>query len=262
MLVAVLGLGLIAPVAVAAPAFAATAPVGDETTPGIWNTHTVTFRAGGADVASVQVVDGGLAPRQPAPTAPDEVFAGWFTSVSGAEVPFDFDATVITADLVVTARFTDARIVQFLAPPVPGEPPRALDTDEVGNGDPLGDIAPDVPDVPDGRVFTGAWYLQGDASQTPYDFAQPVTRNLVLLPILAAGFAVSFVTDGTAVDPDFVLEPQTEFTRADLDAIPAPSRTGYVFTQWWADAARTQEIVFPITAATTLYAGWTGEVVS
>jgi uncharacterized repeat protein (TIGR02543 family) len=69
---------------------------------------------------------------------------------------------------------------------------------------------------------------------------------------------VSFITDGSAVEPVFVLEPDVEFTAEDLAAIPAPTRTGYTFTQWWADAARSQPIAFPVTSPTTLYAGWSG----
>ncbi|MBN9631400.1 MAG: InlB B-repeat-containing protein [Actinobacteria bacterium] len=258
-------LGLLAPALVDGPVIAApavsSAPTGSATTPGVWNVHTVTFRSLGRTVASVQVVDGGHAPRQPAPPAADGVFNGWVTDAGGSVVPFDFLTTVVTSDLLVDARFTDTHVVQFLAGPSGTDAQHVIDADEVADGAPIGDIAPDVSHVPAGQVFTGDWYRQGDASRTPYDFSSPVTANLRLIPVFAAGFAVSYVTDGTAVEPSFVLEPNTEFTAADLAAVPPPTRPGYTFTQWWADEARTQPIAFPITATTTLYAGWSGDSV-
>ncbi|WP_288874163.1 InlB B-repeat-containing protein [uncultured Microbacterium sp.] len=257
---AALVLALLAPAVVTQPAFAA-APAGGPTTPGIWNYHTVTFRSLDVPIAAVQVADGGLAPRQPAPPAEDGVFDGWVTESGGQEVPFDFARTVITGDLVVDARFTDMRVVQFLAGPSGADARRIIDSDEVENGQPLGEIAPDVTQVPEGMVFTGEWYRQGDPTRAPYDFSSPVTENLHLIPIFAAGFAVSFVTDGTAVNPVFVIEPDTAFTASDLAAVPPPTRTGYSFTNWWADAARTQPVTLPITEPTTLYAGWVGESV-
>ncbi len=245
---------------VAAPAQAA-APAGDASTPGVWGTDTVTFQSRGATLATVEVADGGLAPRQPAPPASDGVFLGWFVEVAGVEVPFDVDTTVVTRDLLVEARFAESYVVQFLAPEVAGAAPRVLETAEIADGTAVGDIAPDVADVPGGTVFTGDWFVRGDPSRTPYDFDAPRSADLVLEPVLADGFAVSFVTDGTAVDPVFVVEPDTAFTQSDLDAVPQPARTGYTFTGWFADEARTQPASPPLTAAATLYAGWQGETV-
>lgn len=237
----------------------AAAPVGGPTTPGIWGYHTVTFESLGSTVAEVAVVDGGLAPRQPAPTSAEGPFDGWVTGPAGAEEPFRFESTVITTDLVVRATFADTRVVQFLAGPAGADADRVIDADEVRDGEPLGEIAPDVAEVPDGQVFTGEWYREDDPSRTPYDFAAPVTENFRLVPILVSGFAVSFVTDGTAVSPEFVVEPDTAFTAADLAAITPPTRTGYTFTQWWADAARTQPVDLPLRDTATLYAGWQGQ---
>lgn len=257
---AALAIALISPAVVALPAFAA-APVGGPSTPGIWNYHTVIFRSLDAEVSRVDVVDGGLVPRQPAPPAGDGIFDGWVTQSGGVEVPFEFATTVVTTDLVVDARFADVFTVQFLAGPSGDDARRVIDADEVRNGQPLGEIAPDVVNVPEGQVFTGQWYRQGDSTQTPYDFSSPVTSDLRLIPKLASGFAVSFITDGTAVNPVFVIEPDTAFTEADLAAVAEPTRTGYAFDRWWADEARSVPLTFPITAATTLYAGWTGQSV-
>jgi uncharacterized repeat protein (TIGR02543 family) len=251
-------LGVAGAVATAAPALAA-APVGGPTTPGIWGYHTVTFESLGSTVAQVAVADGGLAPRQPAPTSAEGPFDGWVTGPAGAEEPFRFESTVITTDLVVRATFADTRVVQFLAGPAGEDAERIIDADEVRDGEPLGEIAPDVAEVPDGKVFTGEWYREDDPTRSPYDFATPVTENFRLVPILVSGFAVSFVTDGTAVTPEFVVEPDTAFTAADLAAVPPPTRTGYTFTQWWADAARSQPVDLPLTDTTTLYAGWQGQ---
>lgn len=251
---------LLGPVALAAPARAA-APAGDATTPGIWGTSTVTFVSRDVVLAEVEVPDGGTTPRQPAPPAADGVFTGWVMTIAGAQVPFDVDTTVVTGDLTVTATFAATDVVQFLSPPGLDPTTRVLDTVEVADGAPLGDVAPDVPRVPADAVFTGSWYRQGDPARTPYDLTAPVTDDLVLVPDVVGGFAVSFVTDGTAVDPVFVLEPATTFTTADLAAVPDPTRTGYTFTGWWADAARTQPVPLPLTDDATLYAGWAGETV-
>ncbi|MFC8732105.1 InlB B-repeat-containing protein [Luteimicrobium sp. NPDC057192] len=255
---ALVAVGALVGPAAAVPA-SADAPVGSETTPGIWGTHVVTFVSLGRTLSTVEVADGGHAPRQPAPPAADGVFSGWFVTVGGVEVPFDFDTTVVESDLTVTAHFTDTHIVQFLAPEALTPSTRVLDTDEIADGAAVGAIAPDVPQVPNGTVFTGNWYVDGDASETPYDFSAPLTANLVLRPVLADGFAVSFVTDGTAVEPVFVLEPKTQFTQADLDAVPTPTRVGYRFTGWFRDEARTVPADPPFTSTTTLYAGWAGE---
>ncbi|GGR31379.1 InlB B-repeat-containing protein [Agromyces mediolanus] len=256
--------GLLAPLAVGpavetALAAPSATPVGDAETPGIWGTHTVDFVVDGATVAEVEVADGRHVARQPAPEAAGLVFVGWF--VDDGDVEFSFDGTAVTSDLTVVARFSDARIVQFLAPETgaPGATPRVLETVQRADGDPLGDVSPDVPELPDGTVFTGEWYLAGDASQTPYDFSLPVTENLVLAPRIVDGFGVSFVTGGSSVAPVFVVEPDTEFTQAMLDAVPEPSRTGYDFTGWFADEAATVPPTLPITDTATLYAGWTGQ---
>ncbi|MHA7133147.1 InlB B-repeat-containing protein [Oerskovia turbata] len=258
-LAAVLSIGLTLVAAV--PARAAT-PVGDASTPGVWGTHTVEFVAQGRTLASVEVATGAHAPRQPAPPASDGAFTGWFVTVAGVPVPFDVDTAVVTTDLTVEAQFADSYVVQFLAPERAGTAPRVLDTAEIANGTPVGEIAPDVPDVPTGTVFTGQWHVRGDASGTPYDFDAPRSSNLALVPVLAEGFAVSFVTDGTAIDPVFVVEPDTAFTQADLDAVPAPTRTGYAFTGWFADPDRTQPATPPLTATATLFAGWQGQPVT
>ncbi|MEV6967981.1 InlB B-repeat-containing protein [Hamadaea sp. NPDC051192] len=249
-------LSLVPGLAAGIPASAAPAPVGDADTPGVWGVDTVTFVSAGKVLARVQVPDGGLCPRQPAPAAADGVFAGWF--VDG--VPFEFESTVVTGDLTVTARFADTWVVQFLAPQPPGAAgaDSVLSTVEVTRGDPLGSVSPDVPDLGSSLVFTGKWYRADDPTQAPYDFDAPVTGNLTLRPLIARGFAVTFRTDGSLVEPVAVVAPKTEFTQADLAAVPVPTRIGYQFTDWYADRAATVPPTFPITTDTTLYAGWQG----
>lgn len=255
-------LGVVAALVLLLPLAArAVAPPGDADTPGVWGTHTVTFVADGATVATVEVADGGHAPRQPAPEPEHGVFDGWFVTVAGVEVEFDFDTTVVESDLTVQARVADEHVVQFLGPDGLDVDGRVLATSEVAHGDPVGEVAPDVPDVPDGRVFTGDWAVAGAPSSQPYDFTAPVVENLTLVPVLAGGFAVAFVTGGTAVEPEFVLQPDTELTEDELAAVPEPTRVGYTFDGWWADEDRTVRVTFQITDTTTLYAGWEGDEV-
>ncbi|MFD6055490.1 InlB B-repeat-containing protein [Agromyces sp. NPDC060279] len=150
---------LLAPLAVGQGVEAALAapstPVGDASTPGIWGTHTVDFVVDGSSVAEVEVAEGGHVARQPAPERDGLVFVGWF--VDDGDVEFSFDGTAVTSDLTVVARFSDARIVQFLAPETdaPGGTPHVLETVQRADGDPLGEVSPDVPELPDGTVFTG-----------------------------------------------------------------------------------------------------------
>ncbi len=209
-------------------------------------------------MAEVAVVSGGLAPRQPAPTSAEGPFDGWVTGPPGAEEPFRFESTVITTDLVVRATSADTRIVQFLAGPAGEDADRIIDADEVRDGEPLGRSHRMSPRSRTGRCSRGV-VPGGRPDPDALRFRCSCHGEL------PAGADPRLRLRGVVRDrrhcrvPEFVVEPDTTFTAADLAAIPPPTRTGYTFTQWWADAARAQPVDLPLTDTATLYAGWQGE---
>jgi len=103
-----------------------------------------------------------------------------------------------------------------------------------------------------GYVFKG-WFTDA-ALTTQFSFALPITGNLTLYAKWAQLFTVSFEPNGgTAVASVQVEQGLTVLQPAD------PTKAGFVFEGWYTTAALTTKYNFgaPVTAALTLYAGWT-----
>lgn len=106
----------------------------------------------------------------------------------------------------------------------------------------------------EGYGFTG-WYTDKDCT-TPYDFATPVTGNLVLF----AGWSSDTIV--VRFNYNYVGAPAiTEKTVSKGSAVerPAdPERTDYSFAGWYTDQACTKAYDFasPVSEALTLYAKW------
>ena len=96
-------------------------------------------------------------------------------------------------------------------------------------------------------------FADGDWGQR-WNFANPVQDNLDLYAKWdLAEYTVSFDTDGGSKVPDQLV------TRGSCATQPAnPTKTGYTFGGWFADADRTVPFNFyePITGKTTVYARW------
>lgn len=103
-----------------------------------------------------------------------------------------------------------------------------------------------------GYVFKG-WFTDA-ALTTQFSFALPITGDLTLYAKWAQLFTVTFETDGgSAVAAVQVEQGLTVLQPSD------PTKAGFVFEDWYTTAALTTKYNFgaPVTAAITLYAGYT-----
>ena len=111
-----------------------------------------------------------------------------------------------------------------------------------------------VPNEPtkEGYVF-GGWYSESDPAAV-YDFAMPVTGDLILRAQWLLRYTVNFESnEGSAVDAQMVNEGQKAV------APIAPERADYVFSGWYSDIDLTTPYDFTTSVVTmdiTLYAKW------
>lgn len=105
----------------------------------------------------------------------------------------------------------------------------------------------------------GGWYTD-DTYATPYDFATPVTQDIVIHAKWNMIWPVDFDMQGHGEPVDRQLvEDGKKATRP----APEPTAEGYVFKGWYTEAACQKKFDFantPINQATTVYAMWTANV--
>ena len=115
-----------------------------------------------------------------------------------------------------------------------------------------------VPEAPtaDGKTFNG-WYK--DAALTdPFDFGSIINGDTTVYAAWLNEYGVTFKSG----DATYLIKPVTKGYNV---AVPtAPTKEGYVFAGWYADAAFTTPFYFGtvIEADTTVYAKWVEEVVT
>ncbi len=209
------------------------------------SSYTVTFASNGGSAVASQAVDAGGTVRVPdEPVKTGFAFAGW-CSDSACTSLYDFDAPV-AANLVLYAKWDVASYtVSFETGGA-----QAVDPQQVEWGQQASE--------PEALARTGytflGWYSD-QALAKPYDFSTAVYSDATLYAKWAAKvYGVRFVANGgTAVAARDVQHGKT-VQRPQTD----PTRQGYVFQGWYADADLTQEFDFgtPITANLKLYAKW------
>lgn len=105
----------------------------------------------------------------------------------------------------------------------------------------------------------GGWYTD-DTYATPYNFATPVTQDIVIHAKWNMIWPVDFDMQGHGEPVDRQLvEDGNKATRP----APDPTADGYVFKGWYTEAKCQNEFNFantPIKGATTVYAKWTANV--
>ncbi|GAA3875252.1 hypothetical protein GCM10022381_17420 [Leifsonia kafniensis] len=217
---------------------------------------TVDFELNGHGTAidSQAITVGSVATEPAAPSASGFTFTGWFTDAALTNA-FSF-STEITADTTLYAGWTtppaDTVDVNFEMNGHGTQIPSQTVT--------VGELAtePTAPTA-SGFTFTG-WFTDAEATDA-FDFDTALSGNVTLY----ADWTTNLVPPVTAVTVSFDLNghgtpiASQTVTVGDLATKPtAPSASGFTFTGWYADAslATTFDFSTPVTAPTTVYAGW------
>jgi uncharacterized repeat protein (TIGR02543 family) len=244
--------------------------------PGISDEYTVTFESEGATYKTVTVAKNQASPAVANPTSAGKVFTGWIYTdttvpLNPVERPFNFiddaNATIITGNLTVTATFAaSTHKVYFMSadPANDTETSKAfvLYTAEVADDDKTTASVVDFPEgsVPQNQVFAH-WSLKDQTAE--FDFTNTsITQDITLIPQFVDGYIVTFISGGSAVDPQVVAKDGLATDPTDQSVEPKiPNRTGYYFVDWYDNAAfegAPFDFATPINATTTLYGKWTG----
>ncbi|MGG5372416.1 InlB B-repeat-containing protein [Enterococcus sp. AZ196] len=189
-------------------------------------------------------------PGEPAAQAGQISFIGWFTDpVAGSQ--FDF-ATPLQKSTTFYARFSQTYLVQYK-----DNAGKLVDSKEVKPEERIPKSTVELT-PPAGEHFS-YWYIEGDSTQTPFNFeAAKADKNLVLVPKFTAERTVLFVSNGSQVDPQYIKDGKAAAKPAD------PVRDGYTFSHWSTEENGSVPYDFntPIAQDITLYAVWTPEKVN
>jgi uncharacterized repeat protein (TIGR02543 family) len=190
--------------------------------------------AGGTSVVSQTVEYGSLAKEPEPPTRTGYSFVGWLYNGK----PYDF-ATPVTFDIILTAAWSiNKHTVSFDSA---GGTDVASQTVEYGSSA----VEPASP-TRTGSGFVG-WLLDGE----PYDFATPVTGDIILTA--AWGINKHTVSFDSAGGTD-VASQTIEYGSLAKEPAP-PTRTGYGFIGWLLDG-QPYDFATPVTLDFTLTAAW------
>lgn len=210
--------------------------------------YAVTFNSGGGtEVGSVLVDYGSTVSAPVAPTRTGYTFTSWYRDAAQTQL-FDFASTAITANTQLYAGWNiNQHTVSF-----DSNGGTAVADRQIDYGTHMSE--PTAPTLT-GYTF-GGWYTD-EAHTQRFDFANtPVTVDTQLYASWTLqSYTVTFdVYQGDHANvPDQTIEYGTRITRP-----TDPVRTGYTFTDWYADEAHTLPFDFQtiITDSVTLYAGW------
>jgi uncharacterized repeat protein (TIGR02543 family) len=208
--------------------------------------HTVIFNSnGGSAVAGQTVAEGGTASRPDNPAKPGFDFVNWYSNEDLTEPHYDF-ATPVTADLTLYAKWNNVLYtVRFES-----NGGSAVESQTVNEGDMA--ERPENPSKP-GFGFVN-WYSNAAFNEPHYDFENtPITENLTLYAKWSSiFFTVTFVSNGGSN----VVEQ--EVGEGGTASRPIPTRSGYLFENWYKDEEMTDLYNFaaPVTGHITLYANW------
>ena len=238
-------------------------------------THTVTFEAnGGTPVPEAQTVaDGGKATKPADPTKPGVSFGGWYKDEFFTEV-FDFN-TPITGNITLYAKWIQYVYILEVVKvwedddDAAGKRPDSVDVKVLGNGTEVSTVTL-TKDEEWKKVFLCAsgeadleltceeivpeGYTLKDMSRTGNTVT--LTNQYIGASPVPTTYTVTFETNGgSAVASQTVNSGEKATKPAD------PTKSGFVFDGWYADATFAAAFDFgaPITADVTVYAKWTEE---
>ncbi|GAS83707.1 InlB B-repeat-containing protein [Paenibacillus amylolyticus] len=212
------------------------------------NQYSVSFNSGGGTVVSDVPVTYGFTISAPtAPTRTGYRFTSWYSDAAQTQL-FDFANTPITTNTQLYAGWNINRYtVSF-----DSNGGTAVANRQIDYGTLMSE--PTAPTLT-GYTF-GGWYTDVAHTQRFEFVSMPITVDTQLYASWTLqSYTVTFdVYQGDHANvPDQTIEYGTLITRP-----TDPVRTGYTFTNWYADAAHTQPFDFQtiITDSVTLYAGW------
>ena len=238
-------------------------------------THTVTFEAnGGTPVPEAQTVaDGGKATKPADPTKPGVSFGGWYKDEFFTEV-FDFN-TPITGNITLYAKWIQYVYILEVVKvwedddDAAGKRPDSVDVKVLGNGTEVSTVTL-TKDEEWKKVFLCAsgeadleltceeivpeGYTLKDMSRTGNTVT--LTNQYIGTSPVPTTYTVTFETNGgSAVASQTVNSGEKATKPAD------PTKSGFVFDGWYADATFAAAFDFDaaITADVTVYAKWTEE---
>ncbi|MBR1813314.1 MAG: InlB B-repeat-containing protein [Lachnospiraceae bacterium] len=210
--------------------------------------YTVTFDFNSEEFSEdgkVQVSEGSLLPQSdiPAVQAPEGfVFDGWYTEAEGGE-RYGFSEE-IHQDLTLYARWDEVKEEETILTVTfdLGQEGAENTTAQVKQGSP---VAKPVDPAIEGRSFEG-WHTDKE-EDTPYDFEQEVTEDLILYARWKVSFYVveyKYAIDGK--ETSYTKKQVTPNVYLARDAVPMPAAEGYVFAayNWYVDPECTEMFDF------------------
>ena len=206
--------------------------------------YTVSYQTNGGEAIASEIVDDGTTYTPKTTSRTGYTFAGWFTD---EDLTSAFaDGTQITADTTLYAKWTiNEYTVTFNANGGSAVTEQKVEYNATAS-------EPSDP-TKTGYTFAG-WYADAELT-TAFDFATPVTADTALYAKWTINeYTVTFNANGGSA----VAEQTVEYN-ATASEPSDPTKTGYTFAGWYADAELTAAYDFatPVTADTTLYAKWT-----
>lgn len=210
---------------------------------------TVTFINGSSLYKQSQVIANNTVayPGTPELSEGQSNFLGWYTDPE-AGVPFDFN-TPVTNSITLYARFSNSYLIQFK-----DQTGKVIDSKEIEQGQSIPETTAELT-PPQGEYFS-YWYVEGDATQTPFSFeTATASKDLVLVPKFASERTVLFISEGTQVDPAYIQDGEKVSKPSD------PTREGWTFSHWSTEQNGSTPYNFdaPVTDSLVLYAVWTPE---
>jgi uncharacterized repeat protein (TIGR02543 family) len=228
---------------------------GDTTLYARWsiNRYTVTFETnGGSGVPSESVAHGSTVPQPADPTKIDYAFVGWYSDAACTTL-WNFATNTVTCDTTLYAKWVENSKKTFTVT-FEANGGSSVDRQTVVEGD---TVKKPAPPTKAGHTFVG-WYADANFA-TLWNFATgTVSRDTTLYAKWVENskktYTVTFdANGGSSVDRQTVVEGDT------VKKPDAPTKAGYTFAGWYADAACTILWDFAadtVTANITLYAKW------
>ncbi len=192
--------------------------------------------AGGNEIGSIYVNNGGTLDSLPVPERSGHDFKGWYIGVTKVQLPY-----TVTSDVTLTAKWqVRSHMISFDS--AGGTPVEPIS----GN---YRDVVTELPTpTKEGHTFLG-WFV-GDAKiELPY----PITGDVTFLAKWAPlQFTVEFDTRGGDPINSVTVDYGTEIT------LPIPNRPYYIFVRWEAEGESLSG-TYVVTKDVTITAVWINE---